>query len=135
MPTAGLSAASAMPRAAAMPTRKPVKLPGPVVTATRSISGNVMPAWSMTRCEQRHQRFGMAAHHRQAFAGDDAALFGVEHGRRAGRQRRINGEYAHGRSAANGRLESPDLHRPDFGDVGNEMTQQILDAVPQRRRR
>ena len=27
------------------------------------------------------------------------------------------------------------LHRPDFGDVGHEMAQQILDAVAQRRRR
>jgi hypothetical protein len=27
------------------------------------------------------------------------------------------------------------LHRPDFGDVGNEMAQQILDTVLQRRRR
>ena len=39
-----------MPRAAAMPTRKPVKLPGPVVTAMRSISANVMRAWFITRC-------------------------------------------------------------------------------------
>ena len=37
-PTAGLPAASAMPRAAAMPTRRPVKLPGPAVTAMRSRS-------------------------------------------------------------------------------------------------
>ena len=35
-PIAGLPAASAMPRAAEMPTRRPVKLPGPVVTAMRS---------------------------------------------------------------------------------------------------
>jgi hypothetical protein len=27
------------------------------------------------------------------------------------------------------------LNRPDFGDVGNEMAEQILDAVAQRRRR
>ena len=32
-PTAGFPAASARPRAADMPTRSPVKLPGPVVTA------------------------------------------------------------------------------------------------------
>ncbi len=41
--------ASAMPRAADMPTRKPVKLPGPVVTAMRSISEKVSPARSITR--------------------------------------------------------------------------------------
>src|SRR5262249_56004395 len=34
--TGGLGAASAMPRAAERPTRRPVKLPGPVVTAMRS---------------------------------------------------------------------------------------------------
>ena len=39
-PIAGLPAASAKPRAAAMPTRNPVKLPGPVVTAMRSSSAN-----------------------------------------------------------------------------------------------
>ncbi len=34
-PKSGISRASAIPRAAASPTRIPVKLPGPVVTATR----------------------------------------------------------------------------------------------------
>jgi hypothetical protein len=38
-----------MPRAAEMPTRKPVKLPGPVVTAMRSRLAKSMPAWSITR--------------------------------------------------------------------------------------
>ena len=36
MPKAGRPVASAMPRAAEIPTRSPVKLPGPVVTAIRS---------------------------------------------------------------------------------------------------
>ena len=36
IPTAGLAAAAAIPRAAAIPTRSPVKLPGPTVTAMRS---------------------------------------------------------------------------------------------------
>jgi hypothetical protein len=48
-PTAGLPAASAMPRAAEMPTRRPVKQPGPVVTAMRSIAAKSTPAWSITR--------------------------------------------------------------------------------------
>ena len=38
-----------MPRAAEMPTRSPVKLPGPVVTAMRSSAANVVPALRMTR--------------------------------------------------------------------------------------
>ena len=46
---AGLAAASAMPRAAEMPTRRPVKLPGPVVTAMRSSAENGMSACCMTR--------------------------------------------------------------------------------------
>src|SRR5271169_658846 len=38
-----------MPRAAERPTRNPVKLPGPVVTAMRSRAANPMPDWTMTR--------------------------------------------------------------------------------------
>ena len=48
-PIAGLPAASAMPRAAEIPTRKPVKLPGPTVTAMRLSSLNSERAASMTR--------------------------------------------------------------------------------------
>ena len=48
-PTTGLSAANAMPRAAESPTRKPVKLPGPVVTAMRSRPLKAMPDAFMTR--------------------------------------------------------------------------------------
>src|SRR5438045_3411184 len=48
-PTAGLPAASAMPRAAEIPTRSPVKLPGPVVTAIRSSWANSTPAPLITR--------------------------------------------------------------------------------------
>ena len=84
-----------MPRAAAMPTRRPVKLPGPVVTAMRSSA-----AKSSRRCvhdarDQRHQRLGVAARHRQRFARDDRAVLGVEHGGRAGLERGIDGEDAH----------------------------------------
>src|SRR3954465_12857838 len=48
-PIAGFALASAMPRAAEMPTRKPVKLPGPTVTAIRSRSANSQRAASITR--------------------------------------------------------------------------------------
>ena len=67
-PMAGLPAASAMPRAAEMPTRSPVKLPGPVVTAMRSSSANSISAAIHDARDQRHQRFGMAAHHGERFA-------------------------------------------------------------------
>ena len=52
------------------------------------------------------------------------------------RVRRINGEHAHGEvSHTPMRGATRRLHRPDFGDVGDEMAQQVLDAVPQCRRR
>ena len=62
-PTAGLPAASAMPRAAEMPTRRPVKLPGPTVTAMRSSSANSQPRRVHDARDQRHHGLGVAAHH------------------------------------------------------------------------
>src|SRR3984957_6413023 len=47
-PTTGFAAARPMPRAAATPTRRPVKLPGPTVTATRSRSANSVRASLIT---------------------------------------------------------------------------------------
>jgi hypothetical protein len=44
--------------------------------------------------DQRHQRFGMAAQHRQRFAHHHAAL-GVEHGGGAGLKRGIDREHTH----------------------------------------
>ena len=46
---AGFAAASSMPLAAEMPTRSPVKLPGPVVTAMRSSAPYAISAFFMTR--------------------------------------------------------------------------------------
>ena len=109
---AGLAAASAMPRAAEMPTRRPVKLPGPVVTAMRSSAENAMSAWRMTRRDQRHQRFGVAAQHRQRFARHRAAL-GVEHGGGAGLKRGIDREHTHGEDYSSVITPSwPGLSRP-----------------------
>ena len=96
-PTTGLPAASAMPRAAEMPTRKPVKLPGPVVTAMRSSAAKAMPDCLHDARDQRHQRFGMAALHRLRFLRDQLAGVGVEHGGGAGIERGIDGEDQHGR--------------------------------------
>ncbi len=52
----------------------PVKLPGPVVTAIRSMSAKAMPASLHHPLQQWHQRFGMTADHRQALARDNAAI-------------------------------------------------------------
>jgi hypothetical protein len=46
--------------------------------------------------DQRHQRFGMAALHRLRFNRDGLACGGVEHGGRAGIERRIECEDQHG---------------------------------------
>ena len=94
-PTTGLLAASAMPRAAESPTRSPVKLPGPVVTAMRSSAANAMPACLDDARDQRHQGFGMAALHRLRFLRDQLAGVGVEHARGAGIQRGVDGEDQH----------------------------------------
>jgi hypothetical protein len=110
---AGLAAASAMPRAAAMPTRMPVKLPGPVVTAMRSMRGNGMSALRMTRRDQRHQRFGVAAQHRQRLRSPAAAL-GVEHGGGAGLKRGIDREHTHGDFSTQDYRE---CHSPPLGEV------------------
>ena len=67
-PTAGFPAASAKPRAAETPTRRPVKLPGPTVTAIRSRSREFDSRLAHHPGDQRHQGFGMAAHHRQRLA-------------------------------------------------------------------
>ena len=85
-----------MPRAAAMPTRSPVKLPGPVVTAMRSSAANSSPARSMTRAIS-----GISASAWPRTIGSDsraeiAALLGVEHGGRAGFERGIDGKDTHG---------------------------------------
>ena len=71
----------------------------------------------------------MVAQHWQALARDNP-MAGVKNGSRASRERRINGKHTHEASRGNYRS-----HRPDFSDVGNKMTQQILNAVAQRGRR
>ena len=54
---------------AEMPTRSPVKLPGPTVTATRSSDAKPPSVARDDAVEQRHQRLGMAARHRFAGVG------------------------------------------------------------------
>src|SRR5258708_1777765 len=83
-----------MPRAAERPTRKPVKLPGPVVTAMRSSDANLMPDSFMTR-DQLHQGFGVAALHRLRFLRDQLAGVGIQHAGGTGIERGIDGEDQH----------------------------------------
>src|SRR5271168_1922410 len=118
-----------MPRAAAMPTRRPVKLPGPVVTAIRSISENVKFAASITRfrsgirasaCPRVIGRLSpatMPPYSVSSTAAEQAAS-AVSMASTRIRQDLVAERLA----------QSPRLHWADFGHVGNEMTQQILDA-------
>ena len=46
-------------------------------------------------CDQRHQRFRVAAHHRQRLMHGRRRLLGVEHGSRTGLERGIDGKDAH----------------------------------------
>ncbi len=92
MPTAGLPVTSAMPRAAAMPMRRPVNEPGPTVTAMRIEIGEGDAGFGHGALDLAHQDFGMAAAddlgtRHDGRAGDDAD--------RAGFQRGVDGEEAH----------------------------------------
>ena len=59
--------------------------------------GEVEPGALDHARDQRDQRFGVAAHHRQRFMRGDRAALGVEHGGRAGLERGIDGKDAHER--------------------------------------
>ncbi len=98
-----------MPRAAESPTRSPVKLPGPVVTATRSSAAKAMPDLLHDARDQRHQRFGMAALHGLRFPRDHLAGLGIEHARGAGIQRGIDGEDQHGEVVRQRTVDSENL--------------------------
>src|SRR6516164_10682418 len=125
-----------MPRAAAMPTRKPVKLPGPVVTATRSSSKKLIcTCWairwssgiSASAWPRAIGRLSLATMPPSAvsrMAAEQAPSAVSMASTRMGALNRRAARWSRG-----------PLHRPDFGHVGNEVTQQILDAVAQRRRR
>src|SRR5258708_8455991 len=121
-----------MRRAAAMPTRNPVKLPGPVVTTTRSRSRKAVPASAMIRpmsgisasaCPRSIGRLSLAMTP-ACWVSNTAA-----------EQAPSAVSIASTRMGAFNRRARPRSHRANFGDVGDEMAQQILDAVAQRRRR
>src|SRR4051812_25247845 len=138
-PIAGLPAASAIPRAAEMPTRSPVKLPGPVVTAMRSISRNSTPASSMTLAISG---ISASACPRAIGRVSDARMPPRPVSRTAAAQASSAVSMARMRMAdqsADDRIRitinrtSPAVrsHRPDFDHVGHVMLQQVLDAVTQ----
>ena len=74
----------------ARPTRWPVKVPGPVVTARRSSAAKATPASRHRLLHHRRQRFGMAARHFLKAMGEN--FFAVQHRDRTGAQRRIDGQ-------------------------------------------
>ena len=84
-----------MPRAAAMPTRKPVKLPGPTVTAMRSSSEKSRRAAFMTRWISGISASAWPRVIACDFLRNDTASGGVEHGRGAGFERGVDGEETH----------------------------------------
>ncbi len=83
-----------------------VKLPGPAVTPMRSSAWN---GRSARRCidarDQRHQRFGMAALHRQRFGRHGPAALGVDDSGGAGFKRGVDGQDAHAHSILRGRAK------------------------------
>src|SRR5882672_11371997 len=130
-----------MPRAAAIPTRRPVKLPGPTVTAmrsrsensqrpasiTRAISGITASAWPRAMASDSLARIAPRSESRTAAAQAPSAVSMA--------RTRIE-------NAAPSRIGSGTFFRdqarsdrPHLGNVGHEMTQQILDAVLERRGR
>ena len=94
MPTASAPVTSARPRAAAMPTRRPVNEPGPTVTAMRSRSAKARPASAIASAimpisRSAWPRRAISERRTAGVAGDDAD--------RAGFERGVDGEQAHGR--------------------------------------
>ena len=73
MPSTGQPSANASARATAMPARNPVKLPGPSVTTTSSMSRHDQPACGQYFPQQRQQALGMAARQRLRRRADSSA--------------------------------------------------------------
>src|SRR5882724_2976081 len=150
-----------MPRAAAMPTRSPVKLPGPVVTPIRSSAANGMSAWRMTRAISGIN----ASAWPRSIGSDSAAILPCSVSITAAAQ--ASSAVSMARMRMNGILSPswPGLSRPstpyflaktwmpatsagmtwlgqrivksdraDFDHLGHIVLQQVLNAVPQRRR-
>ena len=89
-PISGFFSATRKPRMKARPTRWPVKVPGPVVTASRSSAAKARPALPHGLVHHRRQRFGMAARHLLEAMGQDCLA--IQHRDRTGAQRGIDSQ-------------------------------------------
>src|SRR5262249_28806432 len=148
-PTAGLPVARAIPRAAAIPTRSPVKLPGPVVTAIRSRSVNSSCALcricatsgikasacprciSKDSCTRRSARAVSSTATEQASSAVSMARTRIPDCSTKSRRDRREGT---GLPAIHafcrvGETRKQRSHRADFDHVRYEVAQQVLDAV------
>ncbi len=131
-PINGRRAASAIPRAAASPTRMPVKLPGPIVTAIRSSAETARPAariasstigsnasawpWAMSACRSASTSSPAATAAEQPLPAESTA--------------RISGSAATGRcvpSAAFRRRPRPS-DGADLDHFGDVVPQHVFDA-------
>src|SRR5262245_24217936 len=146
-PMIGLSAASARPRAADMPPRSPVKLPGPVVTAMRSSSLNSTAAPSITRaingisasawprCIVSVSLARMACRSLSSTAAEQASsAVSIARTRMTSQllkspKTAVNPFGLRGRFVA---LRVAALHRPHLHDIRHVVAQQVLDAVTKR---
>src|SRR3989304_1218951 len=131
-PTTGLLAARPMPRAAARPTRIPVKLPGPVVTAIRSTHAKSSPAAPSTRAIS-----GINASACPRAIGMDSCAMIVSRSASSTAAEHASSAV----SMAKTRMiqiyqcaprKDRKLARPDLDHVGHEVMQQVLDAVLER---
>src|SRR5581483_3614123 len=128
IPTTGFFVTSPKPRAADKPTRSPVKLPGPMVTAKRSIASNLTPAFFITLSTIGSS---CSACPRPISRDSDASTRSSAVSITAAEQA------SSAVSIARTRIPplNPALDRANFRHVRHEMPQQILDALLQRRGR
>src|SRR5262245_56344221 len=137
-----------MPRAAEMPTRSPVKLPGPAVTAIRSSWWKARPARPITRatsgirasaCPRAIPRVSLArtlppsvSNTAAAQAASAVSMARISIADNASTQDE-DGRRRSASSAAS--LPAAGSDRAHLGHVWHEMAQQVLDAMAQCRRR
>src|SRR5665213_1455419 len=131
-PMTGFAAASPSPRAAAMPTRRPVKLPGPVGTAKRSICEKSSLLAAMTRAIS-----GIKASAWPRAIGIDscATMAPCPVSSTAAEQASSAVSMAKTRMTVFDAPFAAGSNRPNLGDFRHEMLEQVLDAVLQRRGR
>src|ERR1700730_7372583 len=128
MPMAGRLQASAKPRAAASPTRKPVKLPGPTVATMRSIVSKPTAAVFITRSTMGNS----ASAWPRPISWDSMAS-----GTSSSVSKTVAEQASSAVSMARMRmaLAAARSDRADLDHVRHEVAQEVLDAVLQRQGR